>query len=454
MYAPAPSLFMALGIVAGGDPWWGLWLSTGLMCAAICWALQPLVRPKYALLAGLLCALKYGLFTPYGHVYWDGSVGALGGALALGAFVRVKKSRSLWHVFLLVLGIALLANSRPYEGLLFAIPLAVGMGWWLHSSRAFSRVLVPALAMLAIVACSWSYYNYRSTGKPLLMPYAENFDEYHYVKPFIGTGITALPHYRHYEMARLYRDWEGVPEKLAETPRGILSLSAEKFHYYYRVHFVPLMLLAMTGLVLSLAYRKRWELAATFLAVFAGLFAVVYYPLPSYPAPLLVSFFGLAVLGLRYLRTIRFRRIGYYGARGIVVALFFTAFLNFAHAVRDNTRSLEAFPPAWSVERERVIHGLENAGGKHLLLVRYSRWHPVHEEWVYNSPDIDHQRVVLARAMGKTKDCELMRYYRQRDIWYLYPDGDPWPQLERVTPSTYCGDMTTPAAPGLLAGAK
>jgi hypothetical protein len=111
MYQPAPSLFYALGIVLGGNPWWGAWLSTGLMCAAICWALQPIIGLRYAFLAGLVCALKYGVFTTYSDSYWGGSVAALGGALALGAFVRVVSGGRLWQVFLLVLGLGAYRNT-------------------------------------------------------------------------------------------------------------------------------------------------------------------------------------------------------------------------------------------------------------------------------------------------------------------------------------------------------
>jgi hypothetical protein len=258
------------------------------------------------------------------------------------------------------------------------------------------------------------------------------------------------------EMAKLFRDWEGEPARLAETPRGLASLTVKKYRYYYRVHFVPLMILALIGLGYGLWSRRIWELTSTFVLVLLGLFAVVWWPLPSYPAPLLVSFFGLAFLGMRYMRALSFRghHFGYYGVRGLVVVLFFTALLNYGHKVRDSRTATGAFPPAWNIERERVIHGLENRGGQHVLLVRYSSRHPIHEEWVYNSPDIDRQRVILARAMGKADDCALVRYYPKRDIWYVYPEGGPWPQLVRVDSSEICRGSENMFSEDLAVAAK
>ena len=454
-YQPAPSLFMALPISLHLSPWWGVWLATGLMAGAICWALQPIIRPRYALLAAIFVGIKYGLFSQYSDSYWGGSVCALGAALALGGFVRVLETARTRDVAWMILGVALLATSRPWEGLMFAAPLALGMLGFVLTRRGV-RVLVPATAMLAILGIFFVYYNYRGTGHLTEMPYVANFKQYHYVQPFFGMALLPVPHYDHQVMRTFFAQWEARPGLMAQYPSGVVKLEKAKATFYYAVHLAPLLLLALIGVWAAVRRQQRRWLLYTALFMLVALFSVVWWPLASYPAPLLVSYFGLAFLGLRQLRAVRLgkHRIGIYWARGLAfVLLFWVA----AHAQDTARRQMkgdpnpqngytallthscdhETTPTQWSCadavpyqfERQRIIHQLERAGGKHLVFVHYEPWHVYHQEWVYNTPNIDQQQVVLARIGPEDDVCKLVHYYGDRHVWFAMADHAPWVPL-------------------------
>src|SRR6266852_3695313 len=133
MYYPAQGMFLAFGQVVFRHPYWGVWLSTGLMCAAICWMLQGWLPPPWALLGGLLAVIRLGTFSYWMNSYWGGSVAALGGALVLGALPRIKRQQRVRDALLMAVGFAIVANSRPYEGFFFAVPVIAAFLIWIRS---------------------------------------------------------------------------------------------------------------------------------------------------------------------------------------------------------------------------------------------------------------------------------------------------------------------------------
>src|SRR5437867_12538648 len=168
MFPPAQGFVLALGQLLG-HPWIGVLLSDAAMCASILWMLQALLPARWACLGGILVALKFGIASYWMNSYWGGAVAATGGALVLGALPRIVRSRETKDARLMGLGIALLANSRPFEGFLFCIPIACSFFWWLagkSKSRMPMRtrirnVLVPLAAVMGLSVAFMGYYNWR-----------------------------------------------------------------------------------------------------------------------------------------------------------------------------------------------------------------------------------------------------------------------------------------------------
>ena len=100
------------------------------------------------------------------------------GALVLGAIARTLRHPSPVNAVILGVGVAILANSRPYEGLLFCIPAAVWFVWALArklrsqnaDGSSLRTIIVSLIVVLTFTGFFMGYYNWRLTGHALMMP--------------------------------------------------------------------------------------------------------------------------------------------------------------------------------------------------------------------------------------------------------------------------------------------
>ena len=79
---------------------------------------------------------------------------------------------------------------------------------------------------------------------------------------------------------------------------------------------------------------------------------------------------------------------------------------------------------AHGLRRAAVAAYLESQPGQHLVLVRYSDDHLIHDEWINNRAEIDESRVVWARAFEDQRDRMLLDYFHERSVWRLDADAD------------------------------
>ena len=226
---PAQGLILALGQVIAGHPFWGVWLSVGLMCAAICWMLQAWLPPEWALLGGLLAIIRYGTFTYWADSYWGGAMGAIGGALVLGALPRIKHAQRLRDALAMGLGLAILANSRPYEGFVLSLPVAVALlAWMVGRPRpslrvSLIRVVLPLSLSLAVLALAMGYYCWRVTGDPFGMPYQAEQQQYAVAHYMLWQPLRPQPVYHHEVVKRLYAGQAVLGYEFFRSPAGVLA---------------------------------------------------------------------------------------------------------------------------------------------------------------------------------------------------------------------------------------
>ena len=87
-----------------------------------------------------------------------------------------------------------------------------------------------------------------------------------------------------------------------------------------------------------------------------------------------------------------------------------------------------------NLDRAALLQHFREAGGNHLVIVRYAPSHDWMNEQVWNEADIDHSQVVWARDAGDG-NADLLRYFHDRTIWLLEPDNRPW-RITRVHSSS------------------
>jgi hypothetical protein len=213
-YYPAQGIFLAIGERLTRHPAVGVWLSSALACAATCWMLQAWAGPVWGLVGGLLVMIQFGIFSYWSQTYWGGMVAALGGALFFGALRRLW-DRSSWSSAIgLGVGLVILVNSRPVEGLLasgaagavFLYRIRQTRQW--GTARFWHGLVVPAAAVLLLGAAATVAYNHAVTGSYLRSPYVEHERQYQETPPFIFLPVRPSIAYSNPVLKSFYEDVE------------------------------------------------------------------------------------------------------------------------------------------------------------------------------------------------------------------------------------------------------
>jgi hypothetical protein len=425
-YPPAQGAVLALGQLLG-HPWIGVLLSVGAMCAAILWMLQGFLPPRWALFGAVLVLLRLAIFSYWMNSFWGGAVPATGGALVLGALPRILKFQKQLAALLLGVGATILANSRPMEGAILCIPVALVLLGWLvrnlrsNRRRALSQLLLPLGGVSLLCTGFMAYYNWRVSGAPLLFPYVVNEKTYVSTPTLFWEKARPPLRYSNPQFEAFYNEWmrdkweEGRVDSMAQAAKHI-GLSGSKVAYFFLWPELCLPFFTLPWLVRDTRVRFLFIVACV---SFLG-YLLVPWTQAHYAAPLTAVLFTLVVQGVRYLRRWEYR------GRTVGIALSRVIFL-FAlllAPMHPHSQALGNSAPEGIEYRAQMEKLLAKLPGKHLVLVRYS---PISTggEWVYNDADIDRAKVVWAREIPGRDLKPLLDYFRGHRVWLVQPDLSP-----------------------------
>lgn len=425
-YPPGQGALLALGRLLGA-PALGPCLGAGWLAAAMAWAFFRWLRPRWAFCGGLLVLLRLAIGSYWHQSYWGGTVGAVGGALLFGALAPGRRPRPGWAA----LGLALLAASRPFEGLLVALPCAWVLlghfrGLLPREGPRAARELLAMLLILVPAAAGLAYANWRITGDPLLFPQAGYVTAYSatpdlvFQRPFgefAGQQIRAP-----IRASRLAATLPpGPPSRWLPTFAAAVPARLARSLFFY------LGVAGSLAFLLGLATpgAKRNLALALFAVSTVGQGLPTFY-FPHHAAPLAFIFYFFALAGLRRAALSRWpagpargRRPGY----RLVLLLLGAELL----ATGCRFPGLRPEPGDASRQREAMAARLAALPGEHLVIVEPRSM----TDWVWNGAEIDAQKVVWARTDGAAADARLRDYYRGREVWRARLDVEP-PLLESL----------------------
>jgi hypothetical protein len=326
-------------------------------------------------------------------------------------------------------GLGLLANSRPFEGFIVAVPAAGVLAVWLlrrgrqQGYRMALRTVWPMALVLVGIAAFMGYFNWRVTGHPLRPAYVIHEEQYGMAPLFFWQSPRPSPGYRHAALQALHGGWSLECYQLLQTPAGWFWVARYKlavfWGYFGNYLVLPLLMLPWIA-------RSPWMRLAlgNCLLMTAALLQMTWH-YPHYEAPVIGLLLALVVQGMRQWAALRWGglRLGW-----AVVGLMLGLFLHETWVVAQTGGPSPQ--TTWQFERAALLERLERMEGPQLVLVHYRADHDCEAEWVFNAADIDTAKVVWAREMDPARNARLLSYFHDRQVWLLDADAEP----TRLTP--------------------
>jgi hypothetical protein len=424
------------------------------MGMAVCWMMQGWLPTAWAFYGSLLVGLKLGIFGLWINSYMGGAPATIGGALLIGSLPRLRRTHpSLLAGGCMGTGMVILMNSRPFDGALLSVAALLYLAPALLKQTGWLTRLIPAAIILAAGVLMTGYYNWRVTGSPARMGYQVNRDTYGWPEnlAFLAPKKLIL---RDPEMQKMYLK-EISRREVYHEPDKFLDDLITRFFDSWTYFIGPVLTLPL--LFLPWIFRDRRTRP---LLYFAGVIAVLNLcQLVLYPyhiAPLVGAMFVIVTQGLRHL----YVQLG--RTRGAALAMAVPLCLLLVATLKTEAEPLNLQLAYWERgaewhrdSRAYIADWLSHRPGKQLVVVRYTPFHEVNQEWVYNTADIDGSKIVWAREVSPESDAKLLDYFHDREAWLLEADVIPRRLVRYPLRPEHLPEVTTTISnPGSSTGAQ
>ena len=305
----------------------------------------------------------------------------------LGALPRLMRYVRIRDGLLLALGVVVLATSRPYEGLLLCLPVAVALGrWmWVGKDRPHPVVLIRRAALplaLILAAGSWmAYYDYRVNGRTLTLPYTINRATYAVAPYWIWQSPRPEPIYRHSVLRDFYIQNELPEAEKTLSPRGFVPWTLGKavngILFFGGIALLPAFIMARRVFI---DRRLRFLVLCLFTLVFGMIIET--FMLTYYLAPFTAAFYAIGLQALRHLRQwkVRDQPVGTTMLRFMLAIVFVVAAIQIVGGLVHRTPADlpraawscgSAVPSHCGTDRAGIESRLEKLPGRQLVIVRY-----------------------------------------------------------------------------------
>lgn len=429
-------LLIALGWSLLGTPIAASWLAAALATTSAVWMLAAVVNRRWALLIGLLVALHPVMQVTWSQSLFGGWLTLTGAVLLTGGVLRLRRRITAHAASIAGVGIAVLALSRPFEGVIFTLlsALLLWLSWrkpWTDRLKQSCQCAAFASAPIAVSFGLIAAQNLSATGSVLQMPYQVHEANYASAPLFVFGQQKAPLRLASGQMPEAVENYHtGWSLESFSTRQGFVgwmrgfasSLWMVTGYWGFSLALIPL---ALSPFVLRHRLGQGLLLAGC-LQLFAS--ASVCWIFPHYLAPVLAWLLVFAAVGLRSLFALLRKRGFEHNQRAVQallalqVGLLCIAVVRFAQAP-DN---------GWARHRAEVQDWLEEQPGPHLVIVQYGSEHNVHQEWVYNRADLDSAKIIWARG-ERAAWIEALegKYGATHKIWTLNPDLQELPVFQK-----------------------